>query len=91
MMGVDTKANKEFGKERLSEFLRQRVGESMDRGYSRWGLNQVQALSLRRDKEPDVEVVGRMGDVWVDMSLVSFFPGERKDGNKGRRGYHGMR
>ncbi len=35
IMGVDTEVNKEFGRESLSEFLRERVKKCMERGYSK--------------------------------------------------------
>ncbi|KAI1422753.1 hypothetical protein F5Y12DRAFT_799336 [Xylaria sp. FL1777] len=40
----------------FTNVLRQTVRESMDRGYSRWAMNQTEAMRLRIKKDPHVQL-----------------------------------
>lgn len=62
------------GKRQLTDTLRSAVWDSMDRGYSKWGLSQEEALTLRLKKEATVEVPKDMHAADVEFSWYSFFP-----------------
>jgi ubiquitin-protein ligase len=72
----------------FTKFLRECVEASHRKGYSKMPLTQGQAMTLRRAKEPTVEVAEGVCFLDVNMSGRSFFPGNGggRDG-VGQRGY----
>ncbi|KAK7946430.1 uncharacterized protein PG986_010751 [Apiospora aurea] len=76
--------------------LRSTVAASMDRGYSRWALAQSDALALRLRKgvDPGVGVRPEFAEMVVEapylpdieLSNVSFFPGNNGTARRGRGG-----
>lgn len=89
----------------FTNFLRECVQASMDKGYSRMPMGQDQALFLRQVKERDVEVPAGLWSNRTSVYDMSFFPargsigGGRGGGNRGgygrggggRGGYRGGR
>jgi hypothetical protein len=72
----------------FTNFLRECVEASHRKGYSKMPLNQGQAMTLRRWKEPRVEVAEGVCFLDVNMSGRSFFPGNGGGrGGAGQRGY----
>ncbi len=70
---------------RFTSVLRDTVYESMARGYSRWAVTQVQAMRLRLEKDPDIQLTKaeRMSATLVDYRPTghrpsyNFFPNKR--------------
>lgn len=83
----------------FTNFLRECVAGSVQKGYSRTALRPGQALYLRQKKEPNVQVTrGLSPEVMFDFDIarLSFFPGQAHGGGAGRggrgvRGGHGSR
>jgi len=75
-------------KELFTQLLRDCVKASMDKGYSRWPINQAQALSLRTREEPGVDPGDVMEQRFVG-TVGSFFPGRGSYGGGGGRGGRG--
>lgn len=65
----------------FTNFLRQSLYDSVDKGYSQWALKQSQALGLRLKKEPQVGAAGVQPDHFGQRGFT-FFP---------QRGGGGMR
>ena len=66
-------------KQEFTAFLRESIEDSMRLGYSRWPLNQSQALGVRMIREPGVEVAP---DLVTERGLphrahFSFFPARK--------------
>jgi hypothetical protein len=62
----------------FTNFLRECVEASVKKGYSKMPFSQGHALALRQQKEPGVEVAEGVYPIDnVDLSRVSFFPGDR--------------
>jgi hypothetical protein len=74
----------------FTNFLRECVTASMQKGYSRMPLNQKQALFLRKEKEPKVEVVQGLTPTPIRNQNLSFFGGGvgGGDGNRGPKRDH---
>jgi hypothetical protein len=70
----------------FTNFLRECVQASHRKGYSSMPLKQGQAMTLRRLKEPEVEIAEGVHFLDINMSGKSFFPG-----NGGGRGGAGQR
>ena len=64
----------------LTTFLRQSVKDSMRVGYSRWPLNQSQALGIRMSREPGVEATSGLVPCHAlpQKAVMSFFPGRKR-------------
>ena len=69
-------------KSEFTAFLRRSVEDSMQKGYSRWGLTQAEALNLRLRKEPKVGRASGMHASQVVNAYYSFFPGKQKGGRR---------
>ncbi len=62
----------------FTNLLRECVEASVKKGYSKMPFSQGHALALRQQKEPDVEIAEGVYLIDnVDLSRVSFFPGDR--------------
>ncbi|KAK4554746.1 hypothetical protein LTR86_008248 [Recurvomyces mirabilis] len=71
----------------FTQFLRKTVSESVEKGYSRWGLTQEEALFLRLQREPGVMVAEGLRASGGVRPGFTFFPGEgRGGGGRGGRG-----
>ncbi len=68
-------------KEMFCTFLKNTIGESVRKGYSKEPITQWEALALRRLREPGVEIVSGAVEVDPPRWGFSFFPPKR-----GRRG-----
>jgi hypothetical protein len=80
-------------KEEFTRFLRRTLHESVDKGYSKWALPQEEALAIRLQEEPTVDIVyGMRPSAWSDEPYT-FFPREqkRKRGEGPNRGSRGGR
>lgn len=88
--------------ETFTTLLRQTIHDSMEKGYSKWGFSQEEALNLRLQLERDVPCTPEMrlkavraGDGRTSIYDVSFFPGrqdeQRGPGRGGRGGRGGGR
>lgn len=64
-------------KEIFCTFLKNTIRESVKAGYSKEPITQMEALAIRKGREPDVEEVG--GAVRVDLPTrhFSFFPAKK--------------
>ncbi|KAF2165309.1 hypothetical protein M409DRAFT_55727 [Zasmidium cellare ATCC 36951] len=80
-------------KANFTTFLRQTVKDSMDKGYSRWALQQDAALDFRLVEDPNVEVPEGMQPrrYGGGASHLSFFPDGGRGGGRGGRGDRGGR
>ncbi|CZR63215.1 uncharacterized protein PAC_13112 [Phialocephala subalpina] len=74
----------------FTNFLRECVQASIDKGYSRMPITQGQALYLRQMKEPEVEANDYLYPTEVNKERISFFPG-KGNGGGGRVGNGGYR
>jgi ubiquitin-protein ligase len=89
IMGVETPNALYF-----TNLLRSCVVDSMNKGYSSWGISQAAAWTLRKDLDPEAqerktwpeELGGKMPG--GPATMQSFFPGKRRARNdqQGRRG-----
>ncbi|KAI1850991.1 hypothetical protein JX266_003656 [Neoarthrinium moseri] len=79
----------------FTSFLRRTLDESVEKGYSRWTINQAHALALRLSWEPSVGIPPELQSTvaqWsstgelllprVNMNRVSFFPQSSRNGAK---------
>lgn len=77
-------------KETFTAFLRRMVRLSEEKGYSRMPITQGEALALRKEKEPGVEVASGVAcglmtrKVEKKVEMASFFPGGSGGGGRGR-------
>jgi ubiquitin-protein ligase len=78
-------------KEEFTRFLRRTLHESVDKGYSKWALPQEEALAIRLEEEPTVDIVYGMRPSAWSAEPYTFFPHEqkRKRGEGPRRGGRG--
>ena len=69
----------------FTTFLRDCVEASMSKGYSVWGISQAKALTLRQQKDPEVQVRQEQKKEWAGRGTfnVSFFPNNRGGGTTG--------
>jgi hypothetical protein len=75
-------------KAQLNTYLHKCILDSVGKGYSRMPISQGEALTLRRLKEPNVEVAGGVFADYMDVRIMrgkdkSFFP-QRGSGFQGR-------
>jgi hypothetical protein len=75
-------------KAQLNTYLHKCILDSVGKGYSRMPISQGEALTLRRLKEPNVEVAGGVFADYMDVRIMrgkdkSFFP-QRGGGFQGR-------
>ncbi|KAK4503274.1 hypothetical protein PRZ48_006702 [Zasmidium cellare] len=74
----------------FTELLRQTMRDSVDKGYSRWALEQDAALDFRQEEDPNVEVPrGMWPRRYAGASHFSFFPNAGRGGGGGRGGGRG--
>lgn len=82
-----------MSKSRFTSFLRNTVHDSMDKGYSKWALRQQEALYLRLQREPSVEVQDGIRPLPL-IGNYSFFPQDQRRGGGavigGARGGSGL-
>lgn len=69
-MGMKTMPSKE----NFTTFLRDTMKVSVQKGYSKWGVTQGEALYLRRRKEPNVEGSKGVTEIIPTMKKITFFP-----------------
>ncbi|KAI1765789.1 hypothetical protein GGR53DRAFT_489068 [Hypoxylon sp. FL1150] len=84
----------------FTNLLRKTVQASMDRGYSKWGMERNYALLLRKRKDEHVDMTGDEPR-WIEQNINAdpyahvgtFFPGNKQggkgQGNRGGRGGRG--
>ncbi|CZT45542.1 uncharacterized protein RSE6_05859 [Rhynchosporium secalis] len=70
----------------FTNFLKDCIQDSVNKGYHRTPLNQGQALMLRQREEPNVVVASSVYPQQVNAPCPSFFPGHGNSGT-GRGGY----
>lgn len=74
----------------FTKFLRGTLSDSVDKGYSRWALDQREALLLRKRKEPGVSMPEGMVPAHSVRRWYTFFPEDRRgDGGRGGQGDRG--
>lgn len=85
---VDNSIQNIPGKIAFTSFLRDTVKASMKKGYSKWGLEQEDALRLRLVKESGVGIRAGTRSMAVFGGRYTFFPNEggNRDGFGGGRG-----
>jgi ubiquitin-protein ligase len=83
-MGIKNVPSKEF----FTNFLRECVTDSVEKGYSRMPISQGEALFLRQVREPGVEVAGGLNLV-RSKRPQSFFPERESQQARGGRGGRG--
>jgi hypothetical protein len=71
-------------KDAFCTLLKDCIGDSISKGYSRMPISQASAMYIRRQKEPDVEVAVGLWPQQVDVHNISFFPGKVNAGRAGR-------
>ena len=85
VMGVTAPAASTF-----TTFLRTCMEESVRKGYSSWGISQERALTLRRQKDPNVQINDNPKLEWQQGGgsfEINFFPNrQRGGGGRGGRG-----
>jgi hypothetical protein len=88
-MGVQTMPKKD----EFTKWLRGTLSDSVDKGYSKWALNQQEALVLRKLKEPGVGVPEGIEPAYTVRPRYTFFPEDRRSagGVRGGRGGRGGR
>ena len=84
IMGLTPPAASQF-----TIFLRNCMEESVRKGYSIWGIGQERALTLRRQKDPSVQVNENPKPEWQGGGTfeITFFP--NRGGRGGGRGAQG--
>lgn len=84
LMGLTPPAASQF-----TIFLRNSMEESVRKGYSVWGISQERALTLRRQKDPGVQVNENLEPEWQGGGTfeITFFP--NRGGRRGGRGARG--
>lgn len=70
----------------FTTFLRRSLEDSVKAGYSRWGISQKRALTLRKQLDPDVIEREKSNPQWnCDGSFMGgFFPNKSQEGGKGK-------
>lgn len=88
VMGLGSPKASEF-----THFLRWSVEESMRKGYSVWGVSQIQAQALRLKADPDVQIRAHPKPAWKRRENgIGFFPSSgKKTSGAARQGGGGQR
>ena len=75
--------------EEFTAFLRRTLSLSVEKGYSKWALEQREALLMRKLREPQVGVPDGISPPYTVRQRYTFFPEDRR-GNAGRGGREGQ-